>query len=226
MKLRDFSKLYFVLVLLHLVAIDVNEDIRLIYLSKPLIVFSLMAFFWHHTPNRTRHEKLFLAGLFFSLLGDIFLMFTEFSENYFKLGLGAFLVAQINYIMAFLSEVRGKGGLVKTKPWLALPVLGYGVWFVYTLYPGLNNLLLPVAVYATVLMLMLLAALNRAGAVLPRSASLVIVGALLFVLSDSLLAYGKFIEIFPYYRLWVMSTYAAAQYFLVWGVLQGGRLNN
>ena len=219
MKLKDFSKIYFVILLLHLVAIDVGEDDRLIYLSKPLLLFSLMAFFWHHTPQPNRAEKLFFGGLFFSWIGDILLMYSEKAEIYFMLGLGAFLIAQVNYVLAFLNEARGKNGLVKTKPWLALPVLAYGAWFVWKLYPGLGDLLIPVVVYATVLMFMLIAAINRGGAVLPRSASLVIIGALFFVASDSVLAYGKFIEAFSYHRLVVMSTYGVAQFALTWGMV-------
>jgi uncharacterized membrane protein YhhN len=219
LKLKDFAKIYFVILLLHLVAIDVGDDVNLIYLSKPLLLFSLIAFFLSHTPKRSRAEKLFLGGLIFSLIGDVLLMFTEKAELYFMLGLGAFLLAQVNYILAFLNDARGKGGLVKAKPWLALPVLLYGAWFVYKLYPGLGHLLLPVVVYAAVLMFMLIAAINRGGAVLPRSASLLIIGALFFVLSDSALAYAKFVDAFSYNRLLVMSTYGVAQFFLVWGFL-------
>ena len=219
MKLKDFSKLYFVILLIHLVAIDVGESDLLVYFTKPLLLLSLVVFFWHHTPNRAKDEKLFLGGLIFSLLGDVLLMFDAQNQLFFMLGLGSFLLAQLQYTLSFTNEVRGEKSLLKRKPWLVLPFIAYGFYFVYTLYPNLGNLLIPVILYASILMIMAIAALNRALAVAPRSFSLVFIGALFFVASDSVLALAKFNGDFPYARILVMSTYGVAQYFLVWGKL-------
>lgn len=219
MRVKDFAKIYFVILLAHLAAIDVGMDPLVERFTKPLLLFSLMAWFYSQTPERTRSEKLFLVGLLFSWIGDIFLMFTDVAEIYFTLGLGAFLIAQINYGMAFLADARGKENLMKSKPWLSLPFLAYGGYFVWLLYPNLGAMLVPVALYAAMLVLMGITALNRASAVIPRSASLVIIGALLFITSDSLLAYAKFIGPFDYHRVLVMGTYGLAQFALTWGML-------
>jgi uncharacterized membrane protein YhhN len=219
LRLKDFSKLYFIILLIHLVAIDVGEGDMLINFTKPLLLLSLVAFFWHHTPERNRSDTLFLGGLLFSWLGDILLMFTNVGEIYFTLGLGAFLFAQIQYLLAFANEVRGKPALVKSKPWLAIPLLAYGAYFVYLLYPNLDELRIPVVLYAAVLVSMAIAALNRGGAVHPRSFSLVFIGALFFVASGSVLAYATFNGDFAYSRVVTMATYGVAQYFLVWGKL-------
>ncbi len=219
MRLKDFSKLYFVILLIHLVAIDVGESDILITFTKPLLLLSLIAFFWHHTSERNQSEKLFLGALLFSWLGDILLMFTEYGEIYFMLGLGAFLLAQVQYVLSFSNEVRGKSSLIRKKPWLALPFLAYGVYFVYLLYPNLGNLVVPVTLYALVLVSMAIAALNRGSAVHPRSFSLIFIGALFFIASDSVLAYAKFNGEFTYSRVITMATYGVAQYFLVWGKL-------
>lgn len=47
-----------------------------------------------------------------------------------------------------------------------------------------------------------------------------VLGALVFILSDSLIAINKFILDLPYERIWVMSTYYAAQWMLVSGFLK------
>jgi len=219
LKVKDFAKIYFVILVAHLAAIDVGLDPLIERFTKPLLLFSLMAWFYSHTPDRTRAEKLFLVGLIFSWVGDILLMFAEEAEIYFILGLGAFLIAQANYAMAFLVDARGRENLLKTKPWLSLPVLAYGGYFVWMLYPHLGALIIPVIGYAIVLVLMGVTAINRIPAVAPRSASLVLVGALLFIASDSVLAYAKFVEPFVYHQLLIMTTYGVAQFALVWGML-------
>lgn len=219
MKVKDFAKIYFVILIAHLAAIDVGLDPLMERFTKPLLLISLIAWFYSQTPDRSRSEKLFLVGLLFSLVGDIFLMFTEVAELYFMLGLGAFLIAQANYAMAFLVDARGKENLLKSKPWLSLPFFAYGGYFVWMLYPNLGALIIPVVAYALVLVLMGITAVNRIPSVAPRSASLVLVGALLFIASDSILAYAKFVEPFSYNRILVMTTYGVAQFALVWGML-------
>jgi uncharacterized membrane protein YhhN len=223
LKVKDFAKIYFVILIAHLAAIDVGLDPLIERFTKPLLLFSLMAWFYSQTPTRSRAEKLFLVGLIFSWVGDIFLMFTDVAEIYFMLGLGAFLIAQANYALAFLVDARGRENLLKNKPWLSLPVLAYGGYFVWMLYPHLGALIIPVIGYAIVLVLMGVTALNRIPAVAPRSASLVLVGALLFIASDSILAYAKFVEPFVYHRILIMTTYGVAQFALVWGMLANRR---
>ena len=220
MLLKDFSKIFFTILVLHLVVIDVGESEMLLFFTKPLILLSLIAFYWGHTENRQSFETKFLLGLVFSLLGDVLLMFSEKAELFFMLGLGAFLIAQVFYSWAFIKENIGTKGLLQRQPWLALVLLGYGVWFVLLLKDNLGSLLVPVIVYAFMLTTMANAALNRFGKVPVKSFVLVFVGALFFVASDSVLAYTKFVDVFPYSRIVVMATYGLAQYFLVWGMLQ------
>jgi uncharacterized membrane protein YhhN len=47
----------------------------------------------------------------------------------------------------------------------------------------------------------------------------VLIGALLFIASDSILAFNKFYQPIPYASLLIMVTYLAAQYGIVWGIL-------
>ena len=45
------------------------------------------------------------------------------------------------------------------------------------------------------------------------------IGAIFFIISDSLLAINKFYFPLPYSAFWIMSTYSFAQYFIVSGIL-------
>ncbi|MCK9639529.1 MAG: lysoplasmalogenase [Prolixibacteraceae bacterium] len=66
---------------------------------------------------------------------------------------------------------------------------------------------------------MFLSALNRKDRVPARSFGLVFGGAVLFVLSDCLIAISQFVEKVPYSGLFVMSTYIAAQSLIMYGIL-------
>lgn len=69
-------------------------------LTKPLLVSILLFYFLLHRTGQKTKLEISLA-LLFSLLGNILLLFTGRSENYFMLGLVAFLFAHIFYIVQF-----------------------------------------------------------------------------------------------------------------------------
>jgi uncharacterized membrane protein YhhN len=98
-----------------------------------------------------------------------------------------------------------------------LAVVAYVIELLYLLWPQLGPMKLPVFIYSLVIGSMLTVALWQYGK-LPRSTALLfIIGAMLFVLSDSALALNRFYKPHPYNGILVMSTYVAAQVFLTLG---------
>ena len=75
-------------------------------------------------------------------------------------------------------------------------------------------------IYAFVISLMAVMAVNRKGRVNTLSFNLIFYGAILFLLSDSILAYNKFVSPIGFSGLAIMSTYMAAQYLIVIGVVE------
>ena len=63
-------------------------------------------------------------------------------------------------------------------------------------------------------------ALNRYKVVSSLSFLMVFCGSILFVISDSLMALDKFLIPIPNDRLFVMSTYIAAQFLIMKGILK------
>jgi uncharacterized membrane protein YhhN len=195
------------------------------YLSKPLIMPCLAILFYFVTRTKEAvlgkklFDKLILAGFFFSWLGDIALMFDGLSPHFFLLGLANFLIAHICYIFAFYDSVKNSTtpSLLSRKPYFFLPLLMYGVGLFYFLFPNLQQFVIPVFVYALVITLMAIFALNRKNRVGEGSFKLVFYGSLLFVLSDSLIALNKFLLQIPMSGLWVMLTYMFAQYLIMKG---------
>jgi len=195
----------------------------LVYLCKPLLMIVLSLWFFHSSRRvGDRFTLLVQAGLFFSLLGDVALMFQHLDEFNFLIGLAAFMMAQICYAMAFAQNAidvgEAKGLLVSLV--LAVCVVAYGFFFAYDLLPYLDDgLLLPVVAYAIAITVMGCAAAFRFGRTFPRSFWMVLVGAALFIASDSLLARNRFVHPFEWADVLVMLTYGMAQYLIVAGCL-------
>lgn len=178
--------------------------------TKPFLMPLLLALFVSSLDGLTHPMSTWVKrALIFAWVGDIALMGD--GDGFFVVGLLAFLVAQICYIVAFRASAAL--GPLRTMPWLAIPYLVYGAWLLLALAPDLGGLLVPVAIYAATLVGMAILATG----VSPTTA----VGAILFVVSDSILAATTFSDLLPAAASnWVMPTYLVGQLLIVAGVLQ------
>lgn len=154
-----------------------------------------------------------LAALIFSWAGDVVLGFS------FIAGLACFLLAHVMYLIAFF-RTRGTGSVFFRCFYLLFPVILYGTGLMYLLYNNLDGMRLPVIIYTIVILTMLVAAISRYGKVNRFSFILVLAGAILFVISDSLIALNRFGFPFMFSGIAVMTTYITAQYLIVAGVLK------
>lgn len=185
---------------------------------KPLIVVLLTAFYVQNSESKNR---LLLLALFFCWLGDVFLLFDHLNELYFMGGLGSFLIAHILFIFIYgkLKNTDGNSFNGPQKARVSFPVILAGTGLISILYPSLGALKIPVIVYAVALMVMVLQSIYRYGFTSSKSFWSVCVGALFFMLSDSLLALNKFYQPIANAGVLVIGTYMAALYFIVAGVL-------
>ncbi len=197
-----------------------------IYLTKPLILTSLSLWFYLNTRFHKSAFSLFMLwGFIFSIGGDTFLMFSNVgAEQFFLFGLGSFLLAQISYTIAFNRYPGFKHGFLKAKPWFALPLLLFFVAIVWHLRPGLETgLKITVTVYALAITIMALSCLHLSGRAPVKAFRWMMIGAVLFLLSDTLIALGKFRPTgLPdeMSRVLIMITYVVAQYLLARGALE------
>jgi uncharacterized membrane protein YhhN len=188
-------------------------------ISKPLIVPFLMGYYMA-AVNKYRSKPLLLA-LLFSWIGDVGLMFVGLNANWFMIGLGAFLIAHIFYIITYRqhrSESRENELLPVQKIRFSLPVVLAGTGLVAILYPVLGGFRVPVIIYSIALISMVLNALFRFGRTNTRSYWLVLSGAVLFMISDSILAINKFSGPIEMGGTLIMLTYIAAQFLIVEGL--------
>jgi len=150
---------------------------------------------------------LILAGLTFSLIGDIFLMLPT---DKFVVGLASFFIAHIFYIAAFSS---GFG------PFLDLELLNSccNLYYSFPLGTIAKNWKNEVAGYYICICIDDFYVASHREILLSGSKHqhfYVFIGAILFVISDSILAYARFIKSFKLSSLLIHTTYWGAQIFI------------
>jgi uncharacterized membrane protein YhhN len=178
-----------------------------IYIFKPLtMVFIISIALLAKTSQSRRYKYAIIAGLLVSLVGDIFLMLPV---DLFIAGLISFLIAHLIYIYAFRS---GRPLRFRFAAMLLFAI--YGVIVYAVLFPGLNGMAVPVAAYVVVILTMAWQAWDQWDQLRVRWALLAIIGAILFLISDSILALNKFGEPFAAARALTLSTYYSAQWLI------------
>ncbi|MFT3795920.1 lysoplasmalogenase [Flavobacterium sp.] len=185
---------------------------------KPLLLPFLLAAVGASAKFKTK--TLLFAALLFSWFGDIVLMFADQGERFFIIGLVLFLTAHVIYIALFNKQPKNSNP--KSKLALAigcLSVIGYLCAMLYLLFPTLGTLKIPVTIYAMVISTMLLMAIKGFGHWNNPGNYYIFIGAIGFVVSDSLLAFDKFHEPLPMASFNIMATYLAAQFLITFGIL-------
>jgi uncharacterized membrane protein YhhN len=155
-------------------------------------------------------------GLAASSLGDVLLDIR--SINLFIPGLILFLVAHLVYASMFLRAWQYPLRIWERQRILVGGVILYSLCFAIWLAPGLGALAIPVTLYICAITAMVVTSV--VADVAPR----VIAGAVLFLVSDSLLAIAKFKGTFALRDYAVWGTYYLAQYCIATGVLRSPRL--
>ena len=181
-----------------------NDQNELRFFTKPLLLPLLILLYFSQVKSaKTQLDQFFLTGLAFSFFGDLFLLF----KWGFLPGLGSFLLAHVFYIISFRKKIQN-------SIWKSWPIiLGlYASILLVFLFPYLKEMKIPVLFYAIVISAMMYNAIKT------NNRNLMI-GALLFLISDTLLSVNLFVKPLIILNLLVMITYVLAQWFLVRGML-------
>jgi len=192
---------------------------------KLLLMPALIIHYWSNVPlssSPSIHRGIMFA-LILSYFGDTFLLFAEKGELFFLIGLVSFLFAHVAYIFVFVQFSGIKNGFLKRRPGFILPViLFYGI-LIWLLIPHIpSTLVYPVTIYGAVICTMLLSVMNTFGELSKKNFWTLWSGAVLFVISDSILALVKFhpsIDSGNMASVAVMSTYIGGQALLIGGTI-------
>ncbi|OZV67663.1 lysoplasmalogenase [Winogradskyella aurantia] len=218
---KQFTILFLIIVFLELVTSSSLSLTYTHYIAKPAIVASLIFLFVKTFHSRSYIRFFTITALIFALIGDILLMFVHIWEHYFTLGLVAFLLAHVMYILVFLKQRNSK-----ISPFRCIVILFlYAMVLFYYLHTGLGDMLIPVVIYMLVILTMATTAFLRKEKVNTVSFKLVFTGSIFFMLSDSILALDKFYKPMPFSNISIIITYAIAQYLIVLGIIKS-KCNN
>jgi uncharacterized membrane protein YhhN len=179
--------------------------------AKPATLIALIVTALVLGATDTAAGAWLLVALVFGLAGDVFLL--EKSDVRFRLGLAAFLVGHVAFVVSFT-----RLGL-HAQSWTWLAPVALGVCLIATrqvaaatyLRGGLA-LAAPVAVYTVVIGAMLIFAFDT-------GVPLIAIGAAVFAASDTILARDRFVRPEPWAPVVVMVTYHVGQALIVLGVL-------
>lgn len=196
-----FPALILIFGLLYIFVIPADPEwFKLIFKIIPMILIIIYA--WRNIPvARNNTHYLIVIGLIFSTIGDATL-------RWFVVGLTAFLIGHLFYIGAF--KRVASFNLPKTFSLIAL--IPFGIWMGVKLVHSLTTqgesfLIIPVLLYIVVILLMCFIAILTGNIY-------AIIGSILFVISDSILAWNMFIDSIHLSGVYVMTTYYSAQFFI------------
>lgn len=178
------------------------------WLLKPLPMLLFAWLVWRAYPGAA--GRWLGLGFVAAAAGDFFLDYGN-RDGLFVQALLAFLLNQLAFVAGFLLLGRGR----PWRWWWSLPVIAYAIGMTLWMLPGAGALQVPVALYFACLLAMALTAAR----VEERPGPLWL-GAMLFVIADSLIGVNKFIQPFPHAVLVIVSCYFTGQALIAWGLLQ------
>lgn len=178
---------------------------RLEYVAKPAALAALIGVAVTLHPHIEARRWAFVVALVFSLFGDVFLMLPR---DAFVPGLASFFVAHVAYIVG----LRIGANDFRPLAWSAVPVVIaatlIGSRVIAAIRKEQPELQTPVSAYIGIIAVMVTAALAT-------GEPFVAMGAVLFMASDSLIAWNRFVQPKPWAPVTIMVTYHLAQALLV-----------
>jgi len=163
------------------------------YVAKPAATLLLVGVALALVPDDETQRSWFVVALVLSLAGDVFLMLPR---NLFVAGLASFLLGHVAYVAGF--------GLGEAWPWIlgvAVVAAAVGTPILRALLArGDKELVGPVVTYMAVISVMVACAIGTGDAV-------AIAGAALFMGSDSLIAWNRFVRPVAWAPVTIMVTY-------------------
>lgn len=215
MKKQYWITLFLIVLAGDIVGVQLQNNL-LQTIFKPLIIPVLIGYFGSQVKGITNGLAKWIGlGLLFSFGGDVLLMFESKNSIFFLLGLSSFLIAHIFYII-FFHKVLIREQIKSNIALLAIVVVYY-IGLIALLSPHLGDMKLPVRIYGIVISFMFMLAMHMLFIKNKEAGKWMMLGALLFVISDSVLAINKFYQSFALAGVVIMITYGLAQLFIVEG---------
>ncbi|AEF81888.1 putative membrane protein [Leadbettera azotonutricia ZAS-9] len=197
--------------LIHAIAIFFRKE-QLRRITKIFIIPPLLAYYLTGTDAISILPAL---ALLLGWTGDILLLKLN-DRLFFKLGLGAFLLGHIAYIITFVTVT----GSIHFPALIisAIIAVPYGIAAFRLIHPE-KELIIPVIVYMAILETMNIIGLQLFLSRMDLYGFLIFAGCLCFMVSDAILAYFTFRTLPRYGAILIMVFYALAQAGIIIGLM-------
>lgn len=186
-----------------------NKSLEIIF--KPLLMTTLAIVY---LVSVKKPNFWLISALFFSFWGDVFLLD---KANYFVFGLASFLIAHIMYIKMTSQFVQKWTYLKLLKS--AIPFVVLFVGLLSLIYNNLGEMLLPVVVYGVAISIFGAFALLDYSEEKSTANTWLLLGAILFIASDSLIALNNFYTPKRLFDIAIIVLYIVSQYLIVKAVI-------
>jgi uncharacterized membrane protein YhhN len=197
--------------------------------TKPILAVALMGYAFAAVPKpRGKVFTGLIVALVITFCADVTMLLHRTCDACFKAGILLILLQQLGYAILFVFEVRSHGRrLYWGGMWWRLPLaLVIVVLSLNLLWQGMAPYRIFIVALAFCIFLMVSAALCRLHAVSDASFFSVIFGGILFMISCLLFGVDRFVVPLPMELFFVMSTYLAAQFLIVSGMVHQINLDN
>ncbi len=214
--LAGFTHLYGEWAILH----EKPNGMMIRYISKPLLM-PLLGLYYVFTALPGYWDIWLLLGIIGGFGGDLCLMLPDpnKTKKAFKIGLISFLIGHIFYIVAFIRAAGTFQGYIWWSLIFSIPYVVYGLIIYPRITKSTGPMTIPVTVYIVVIILMGISTGLLWGIKSPVGIVVAMVGAWIFIISDTINAFNKFSKPIPNERLYTMSTYILGQFLLILGFL-------
>lgn len=202
-----FTFLFVCIMILEVLGLTVIPEFHMV--SKAMIMATLIGFY---VVEAKPQNHIFLTGFIFALLGDVFLLFKN--DDFFVIGLSCFLIMQICYASVFNRKRR----VPRNKDYFVPGALIlFGIIMIAYLWKDIEGMRVGISLYSIAIITMAITGYLRHPRL--RGYSTVLLGIVLFIISDALIAIDRFSSNLVYGSIAIMITYMLAQYFIITGEL-------
>ena len=205
--IKKFALYIFILVsILDIIGIVFKID-SLVFIFKPFILLSLLFLYAHSVINK---NKWYVIALIFSFFGDVFLLYS--GDILFKFGLSSFLIAHLLFIAIVIKRIDKRKFLTILTAIIPFSIVLFLLLFL--LKDSLNELFIPVLIYGITICVFGVVSLIDFLNIKSKKSLIMLIGAIVFISSDAILAINKFYNTVLILQIVVMVTYISAQYLI------------
>ncbi|MCG8208195.1 lysoplasmalogenase [Tenacibaculum finnmarkense] len=213
MKIKIASIIFLIIAILDVYAV-ITQHKSLEIICKPLLMTSLVIVYLVSLKKGEKANFWLVSALFFSFWGDVFLLD---KTNYFVFGLGSFLVAHIMYIKMTANFLRKTAVIQILKSAVIFVALFVTIFLL--IKDNLGEMLVPVLVYGTAISGFGTCALLNYQQEKSTENTVLLLGAILFIASDSGIALNNFYSPTHFFDIAIIILYVLAQFLIVKAIL-------